>query len=74
MDPIGYNRHMGFDLKDGLSSSGLKLNYKAKIIPWEKTFITYLIESNKNQAIKKSSKKYGTDKNSPKQKKAGRKL
>lgn len=51
MDPIGFNRQMGVNLKDGLSSSGLKLNYTAKIIPWEKTFIAYLIEANRHMRI-----------------------
>ncbi len=74
MDPIGFNRQMGEDLKDGLPSAGLKLNYTAKIIPWKKTFITYLIESNKNEASKKSSNDYITNKNIPRQKRTRKKL
>lgn len=74
MDPIGYNRQLGEDLKHDLPSSGLKLNYTAKIIPWKKTFITYLIESNKNEASKHLSMKSATNKNSSKQKRTRKKL
>lgn len=46
LDRIGWNRHHGFELTDGLAKEGLKLNFKAKQIAWEKTFVADLIKSN----------------------------
>lgn len=46
LDRIGWNRQYGFELTYGLSKQGLKLQFKAKQIPWEKTFLVGLIKSN----------------------------
>lgn len=46
LDRIGWNRKYGFVLTHGLDKSGLTLNFTAKEIPWEKTFLAGLIESN----------------------------
>mgnify|MGYP006342871083 FL=1 len=46
LDRIGWNRHYGFELTHGLSKQGLKLQFEAKQIPWEKTFLVGLIKSN----------------------------
>lgn len=46
LDRIGWNRHHGFELTQGLSKSGFKMEFKAKQIPWEKTFLKDLIQSN----------------------------
>ena len=36
----------GFELTHGLAKQGLKLQFEAKRIPWEKTFLVGLIKSN----------------------------
>jgi hypothetical protein len=46
LDRIGWNRQYGFELTHGLDKQGLKLHFKAKHIPWEKTFLVDLIKSN----------------------------
>ncbi|WP_313410982.1 hypothetical protein [Sphingobacterium multivorum] len=46
LDRIGWNRHYGFELTDGLAKQGLKLQFAAKHIPWGKTFLVDLIKSN----------------------------
>ncbi|SDG17319.1 hypothetical protein [Epilithonimonas hungarica] len=46
LDRIGWNRHYGFELRHGLDKQGLKLQFTAKQIPWEKTFLVGLIKSN----------------------------
>lgn len=46
LDRIGWNRQYGFELTHGLSKQGLKLEFAAKQIPWGKTFLPDLIESN----------------------------
>jgi hypothetical protein len=46
LDRIGWNRKYGFDIKHGLVKQGLKMQFTAKNIPWEKTFLVDLIKSN----------------------------
>ncbi|MEA1849936.1 hypothetical protein U9K52_13515 [Chryseobacterium sp. MHB01] len=46
LDRIGWNRQYGFELTHGLAKQGLKLEFEAKQIPWEKTFLIDLIKSN----------------------------
>lgn len=46
LDRIGWNRHYGFELTHGLAEQSLKLQFAAKQIPWEKTFLVDLIKSN----------------------------
>lgn len=46
LDRIGWNRHYGFELTHGLDKQGLKLQFTAKHISWEKTFLVHLIKSN----------------------------
>jgi hypothetical protein len=46
LDRIGWNRQYGFELSDTLAKQGLKLQFAAKQIPWEKTFLPDLIKSN----------------------------
>lgn len=46
LDRIGWNRQHGFELTQGLAKHGLKLKFRAKPIPWKKTFLPDLIESN----------------------------
>ena len=64
LDRIGWNRHYGFGLADGLDNQVLKLQFEAKQIPWEKTFLAGLIKSNlkeekMQQKIEKPERKKG---------------
>lgn len=46
LDPIGWNRNGGWDIKEDLKTIGLKSQFQAKTIPWKETFLGELIESN----------------------------
>lgn len=46
LDRIGWNRHYGFELTHGLTENRLKLEFTAKNIPWEKTILADVINSN----------------------------
>ncbi len=53
LDPIGWNRAGGWDLKHGLKQSGLKQHFSAETIPWQQTFLPEIIKINREQAEKK---------------------
>jgi hypothetical protein len=46
LDRIGWNRKYGFELSHGLAKQGLQLEFTAKQIPWEKTFLAEVIKRN----------------------------
>lgn len=46
LDPIGWNRDGGWDLKDDLKQIGLNMNFQATTIPWSETYITDIIRGN----------------------------
>lgn len=46
LDPVGWNRLGGWDLKDGLKQIGLKSHFKAEVIPWSKTSLKEVIKVN----------------------------
>ncbi|MFH6961704.1 hypothetical protein ACHRVK_03870 [Flavobacterium plurextorum] len=46
LDRVGWNRHYGFELTHGLAENGLKLQFTAKQVPWEKTVLADVIKSN----------------------------
>ncbi|MCT3639655.1 hypothetical protein HZR07_03425 [Elizabethkingia anophelis] len=69
LDRIGWNRHYGFELTHGLAKQGLKLQFEAKQIPWEKTFLVGLIKSNLKE--EKNLQK-ATEKQQPTQAKKGK--
>lgn len=46
LDPIGWNRQHGYDLKDGLEVTGLQMNFKAKIAKWEDIYVPQIIREN----------------------------
>ncbi len=48
LDRIGWNRHHGFELREGLSEEGFPMQFEAKQIPWEKTFLAGVIKNNLN--------------------------
>lgn len=55
MDPIGWNRLHGFDLKDGLRETGLQMNFGAKKADWEDIYVPQKIKENLEQ-IEKTKK------------------
>lgn len=59
LDRIGWNRKYGFDIRQGLVKQGLKLQFTAKNVPWEKTFLVDLIKSNLKveKRLKKANEK-----------------
>jgi hypothetical protein len=46
MDRIGWNKKYKLGIRNGLAKDGLKVQFAAKNIPWEKTFLPALIKSN----------------------------
>ncbi|RUT71552.1 hypothetical protein D0817_06675 [Flavobacterium cupreum] len=59
LDRIGWNRKYGLDISHGLVKQGLKLQFTAKNVPWEKTFLVDLIKSNlkTEKRLKKATEK-----------------
>ncbi|MBT2623735.1 hypothetical protein [Chryseobacterium sp. ISL-6] len=66
LDPIGWNRKGGWNLKENLKQFGLKMQFNTKLIPWDKTFIIDVIKGNLE---KKQNGKQRNLKNIPKNKK-----
>lgn len=52
LDPIGWNREGGWDLKSDLKWLGVQSHFEAKKIPWEETFIVDVIKENKEKQQK----------------------
>lgn len=46
LDPVGWNRQHGYDLKTGLTKSGLKMSFKAQSAKWEDIYIPQKIKEN----------------------------
>ncbi len=46
LDPVGWNRHHGYNPKYGLKETGIQSHFNAKIIPWEQTDLPYIIKDN----------------------------
>lgn len=46
LDPVGWNRNNGFNETQNLKEIGLKLHFKAQIIPWNETGIDETIKEN----------------------------
>lgn len=57
LDPIGWNRENGRDLKEGLKYTGLQSHFEAKIVPWEETGIREVIKENLKRQNKEMGKK-----------------
>lgn len=47
LDPIGWNRQNGWDILDDVKPKDIIPHFKAKIIPWEQTYILDIIKDNK---------------------------
>ena len=56
LDPIGWNRHHGFELIDGLKEKGLKIHFTAKKASWEDIYVPQIIKENLDKLAKKSKK------------------
>lgn len=71
LDPVGWNRRNGWDETEGLKETGLRLDFKAELVPWHKSGIDELISENRlKQPIKQEVK----ERNDTEEKKKGRKL
>ena len=57
LDPIGWNRQNGWDPLDDVKTKDLIPHFKAKIIPWEKTYIKDIIKDNKELLKQKQQQK-----------------
>jgi len=55
LDRVGWNRKYGFELTNGLSEQGLKLQFTAVCIPWEKTWLNKIIKINMEAEMKQSA-------------------
>lgn len=53
LDPIGWNRHNGWNIKDDLKQIGLKSHFHAKTVAWKKTYIMEIIKDNLDKIEKK---------------------
>lgn len=56
LDPIGWNRNGGWNIKDDLKRIGLKSHFEAKTIPWKETSLPQVIRENLKVLKEKSSK------------------
>lgn len=56
LDPIGWNRNGGWNIKEDLKRIGLKSHFEAKTIPWKETFLPQIITENLKVQKEKSSK------------------
>lgn len=56
LDPIGWNRNGGWNIKDDLKRIGLKSHFEAKTIPWKETSLPQIIKENLKVKKEKSSK------------------
>lgn len=78
LDPIGWNRQGGWDIKDDLKHIGLRSHFQAKTVPWNETFIRDIIKENLEKVKEKSEKEKQPNKSvtPPKdqQRKKGRKM
>lgn len=46
LDPVGWNKIGGWDVKSDLKTTGFKLHFKAELIPWSQTGIKQIIDDN----------------------------
>ncbi|MDN3706686.1 hypothetical protein QW060_22245 [Myroides ceti] len=56
LDLIGWNRKGGWDIKEDLKPTGIKLHFEAKIVSWKETYINDIIKDNLNRLKDKSEK------------------
>lgn len=56
LDPIGWNRERGWDIKDDLKQIGVKGHFTAQTIPWQQTYLPDIIEENLERQKKQEPK------------------
>jgi len=56
LDPVGWNREHGYRLTYRLKEFGVRSHFNAKVVPWEKTDLPYLINYNLKELEKKKQK------------------
>jgi len=54
LDPVGWNRQQGYDLKNGIERSGFQMTFKAKTGKWEDIYVPQKIKENVER-LKKAS-------------------
>lgn len=54
LDPVGWNRRWGWGDTEGLKETGLRVNFKAELIPWNRSGIDELIAENKTKKAKEN--------------------
>ncbi|GGE19441.1 hypothetical protein [Sphingobacterium faecium] len=74
MDPIGWNRLHGFDLKDGLRETGLQMNFTAKQAKWEDIYVPQKIKENLAQLKREKQQNKPIKTSQHQQSKKGRKM
>lgn len=74
MDPIGWNRLHGFDLKDGLRETGLQMNFTAKQAKWEDIYVPQKIKENLAQLKREKQQNKPIKTSQNQQSKKGRKM
>lgn len=75
LDRIGWNRMYGIDINNGIKVGGLNLQHQARNIPWERTFVAGLIESNLKSEKRQKETHEKRQPNEPKpNKRKGRKM
>lgn len=57
LDPVGWNRQGGWDIKEDLKHIGLKSHFTSKIVDWKQTFIVDIIKGNLERQKEKEEKK-----------------
>ncbi|AZB25106.1 MULTISPECIES: hypothetical protein [Bacteroidota] len=71
LDPVGWNRRHGWREIEDLKETGLKLDFKAELVPWNKSGIDKLIWENR---IKQPIREAVKERDKRKENKKGRKL
>lgn len=71
LDPVGWNRRHGYAETDDLKAIGLKLEFKAEVVPWHKSGLDDVIAENRLKHPIKNSMK---DANNPPKNNRGRKI
>ncbi len=52
LDPIGWNRQGGWNIKDELKTIGVRGHFTATTIPWKETFLREIIKENLERKLK----------------------
>lgn len=56
LDPVGWNRHHGFELTDGLKEKGLKAHFTAQAASWEDIYVPQIIKENLDKLQREAKK------------------